>query len=155
MVRVERITKHLKRFDYKLYCDKDAEGTPRVCRQSIRNEIYDIDGVEILFARPAPHVIFYLTHNWKKSGHPVEWGVDNILNKLRFGDTHSRDLVSMIEKQDEGEKKTHERFLDNYTESFCKEYRREFAKATDGVRVANADKGKDSRRLEEKKIKYR
>lgn len=155
MVRVERVTKHLKRFDPKLYCDIDSEGTPRVCRHSVRLEVYDVDGVEVLFARPTPHVIFYLTNNWKKTGFPVEWGVDNILNKLRFGDTHNRDLVGLIEKQDLEEKKSHERFLDNYTESFCKEYRREFAKATDGIRVANADKSKDSRRLEEKKIKYK
>lgn len=155
MVRVERVTKHLKRFDNKLYCDTDSEGTPRVCRKSVRWEIYDVNGVDILFARPTPHVIFYLTNNWKKSGHPVEWGVDNILHKLRFGDTHNRDLVSEIEKQDLEEKKSHERFLDNYTEGFCKEYRREFADSVNDINVSTMDKSKDSRRLEDKKIKHR
>ena len=155
MGRVERITRELQSFDHKLFCDKNAEGTLRICRKTLRYELYDVDGQEMIFARPAYHVIFYLTNDWTIRGRDVEWGVLPILKKLRECDSHQRDMANLVEKQAEEQEKSNDRFLDNYTEAFCKENRRAFAKETDGIITSNLNKKKDKRWLEEKKIKNR
>src|SRR4029077_5261698 len=56
--RVDVISKFVKRFDSKLYCEMHEEGKLCVFRKSQRVESYDVDGLMIDFIRPAPHFVF-------------------------------------------------------------------------------------------------
>lgn len=154
MGRAEAITREISKYDTKLYCDKNVEGTLCVYRKSQRVEAYILDdGSSFSYVRPAPFLIFALTDNWKVTGLPCDWGVEPILQRLRDNDLHKRDLASEIEKNEERIKKENDRDLDNYTEAFLKENRREFAKAANDIRVANMDKSYDIRRKLDKRIK--
>lgn len=154
MGRAQVITREISKYDSKLYCDKSTEGTLCIYRKSQRIESYILDdGSCFSYVRPAPFLIFALTDNWKVTGKPCDWGVEPILKRLRENDLHKRDLVSEIEKNEELIKKENDRDLDNYTEAFLKDNRREFAKASNDIRVANMDKSYDIRRKLDKRIK--
>ena len=141
MGRKEAITKELKRYDPKLFCDELQEGKLAVFRKSNRVESYIMDDGSVLgFYRPAPFMIFCLTHNWLPSGEPVEWGVLPILKRLRDGDLWHRDVAGDIEKNEERIKEANERDLKNQTESFLYDFRDQFKKTFNEVNTANLNK---------------
>lgn len=153
MGRVERITEAIKSHDRLLYCDESREGKLCIYRKSTRLEAYRLDDDSVLqFARPAPHFIFALTHNWKMDGRNVDWGIEPIMARLRAIDLWNRDLAEEFIQQEEKEIESSERERKNTTEAFLKDFRRQFAKTFDGVNTANMAK-KDSRRLGDKTIK--
>jgi hypothetical protein len=151
--RAEYITKHLRAYDRELYCAEDTEGKLCVWRKISRVESYSIDGVSIGFVRPDSHRVFSLTHNWGVKGRPADWGILPIIEKLKSCDIWQRDIVSDLEVQQEKIDKENTRAMDNQNEAFLKDFRSQFAKATNDVRVANMDMKKDLRRTNEKKIK--
>lgn len=153
MGRAERITRAIKSHDRLLYCDENKEGKLCVYRKSTRYEAYRLDDDSILqFARPTPHFIFAITHDWRASGNPVDWGILPIMARLRAIDLWNRDLAEEIIQQEERNIEASARDRRNNTESFLLEFRKQFAKTFDGVNTANMSK-KDSRRLGDKTIK--
>jgi hypothetical protein len=151
--RAERITEAIKSHDGLLYCDENKEGKLCVYRKSTRFETYRLDDDSILrFARPTPHFIFALTHDWKAAGNPADWGIEPILARLKAIDLWNRDLAEEIIQQEERNIEASARDRKNNTESFLLEFRKQFAKTFDGVNTANMTK-KDSRRLGDKTVK--
>lgn len=147
MGRAERVSKAVKRYDPKLYCER-REGKLCVLRKSSRVETYDVDGLLIDFVRPAPSFVFALTHNWKMNGEPVEWGLLPIIERLRMNDLWSRDLADECIRATEKATESKEREKASNNEAFLKDFRRQFAKATDGINTANLAKI-DRRRKDE------
>lgn len=151
MGREDIITREVKTHDSKLYCARNTEGMLCIYRKSFRYESYQLeDSSWLTVSRPAPHFIFALSDNWNSNGKPVEWGVLPILARLKALDLWNRDIVGEMEDQYEKEEKSNLRTLRNNTESFLLDFRKQFARATNDVRVANLEK-KDSRRI--KRIK--
>lgn len=154
MGRAERVTRTIKQHDRLLYCERGREGKLCVYRKSERVESYRLDDKSVLhFVRPAPHFIFALTHNWHLSGRDVDWGIEPIMARLKAIDLWNRDLAEEIIQDEEKRLDGLARDRKNTVESFLLDYRRQFAKAFDGVNTANMDKKKDSRRLGDKMIK--
>lgn len=140
MGRAETITRAIKRHDRELYCEKNREGKLCVYRKGSRVEPYDVNGHLINFVRPAPYFVFALTENWKTNGVPVEWGIVPILERLKAIDLWNRDLAEECIRSTEKTTQAIERDRKNSTESFLKEFRTQFARATNGVNTANLDK---------------
>ncbi len=154
MWRERYINRIIKNFDDKLFCAKGAERKLCIYREGYRFDNFILDDGSVLrVSRPNPHEIFYLTRDWTAFSEPVEWSVDKILDKLRFGDLHHRNIVDELEKQYDKNQERAERDLDNNNEAFFKDARRAFMKDLKDVRVANMDKKRDLRRINEKKIK--
>lgn len=148
MGRAERITEYIKRYDHELYCE-DREGKLCIYRKGSRVEYYDVEGDSYGFVRPDPHFVLALTHNWKQSGYPVEWGLHPIYERLQSSDLWKRDMVSEIEENYAKKEQSDQRKLSNDTESFLKDFRRSFAKSFDDVNTSAMDKTKDSRRIKD------
>jgi hypothetical protein len=139
--RAERITEHVKIHDRELYCAKSEEGKLCVYRKSTRWETYDLGNGDVLhFARPAPHFIFALTDNWKMDGKPVERGLLNITERLCWMDSWKRDLADEAIRQQEKAEQSSARKRRNDNEAFFSDFRKQFARATDGVNVSNLEK---------------
>lgn len=147
MGRAERITEMLKLHDSMLYCERNKEGKLCVYRKGTRWEHYQIGDIEYAFARPAPHFIFAITDNWKTTGVPVEWGLLPILNRIKAIDLWNRDLAEEVIQQTEKQNESAQRDLANSTESFLKDFRRQFARATNDINTSNLDKKRDLRRI--------
>jgi hypothetical protein len=137
--RADVITEFIKRHDPLLYVDR-REGKLCALRRGKRIESYDVDGVGIDFVRPAPHFVFALTENWSMDSRPVDWGLEPILQRLKDIDLWNRDLVSEQEKLYDKNKASRDRALDNHIESYLKDHRRDFARATNDVSTANMNK---------------
>ncbi len=141
MGRAEVITRALRIHDRELYCAKHSEGKLCVFRKSIRWESYALeDNVVLRVARPAPHLVFPLTDNWKMSGREVEWGVLPIMQRIYAHDLHNRDLVAEMEKQYDKHKESIGRDSRNQAEAFASDFRPQFKKAFADVNTANMAK---------------
>lgn len=98
-----------------------------------------------------PQIIFALTDTWVETGTPVYWGVEVVLNRLRAHDLwKSGNVFDEIEAEDKREEEAKERALKNSTESFLIDFRKQFARATDGINTSTLAKN-DRRRMGDRK----
>jgi hypothetical protein len=89
----------------------------------------------------APHFVFSLTDTWTADGKPVPWGIDVVVNRLKAHDLwRDEDFVEKFfqseEKREEGERRN----FRNNVESFLYDFRRQFARATDGINTSSLEK---------------
>lgn len=152
MGRAEQITRHLKRYDSKLYCKELSEGKLCVFRKSTRLEYYDVDGCVIGFARPAPFFIMALTSNWRLDGDSCEWGIEPVMNRLRANDLHQRNLAEECIRAEEKARESKERDMRNEQEAFLKDFRSQFHKTFSDVNTSSMKKI-DRRKKDENKFK--
>lgn len=153
-MRQDRITREIQYHDRDLYCAKDYKGRMSIFRKSFVHEDCWLDDHTVIKSLVfRPQYIMSLTDNWAASGCPVEWGLDPILRRLREIDSHNRDLMIEIEANHDKAKASKQRALESETEAFVKDWRREFAKATNDINTSTMEK-KDSRRLAERKVRY-
>jgi hypothetical protein len=146
----------VKKYDDKLFCKKNGEGKLCIFREGYYYDTFalnDQDALRIL--RLTPHFVFALTHNWKKDGFAVEWGKDKVWERLHIVDLWKRDIVADLEKQEDEHIAKLDRQRRNQTEEFLYEFRDDFKKTFKDVNVANFDKSKDKRRVQDKQIKER
>lgn len=143
MGRAETVTRYLKEHDSQLYASRQPTGVIWVLR---RNR-----------ARPhEPHFIFALTDNWTAQGRPVEWGILPILNRIKAidlwnsGDSVVERVIADYERAEESDR----RAARNSIESFLIEFRKPFARATDGINTSLLPKT-DKRRMGDLKYGHR
>jgi hypothetical protein len=138
--RAEQVTDFIKRFDRQLYCEKGRDGKLRVFRKDQRIESYDVDGITILFTRPAPYLVFALTEDWTLNTAAIDWGLEPILARLKACDLWARDLATESIKSIEHANKSRERAVDNHIESYLIENRREFARRTNDINTSTLNR---------------
>lgn len=147
--RAMQVNRAVKRHDPELYA-LNKDGVIHVFRYSRRFESHRLDDESyITWSREAPHYILSLTHNWKMAGRPVDWGILPLQAKLKAMDLWNRDIAGDLEKDYIKDQEGSERDLRNNIEAFLYDYRREFAKATDGINTGNLDKKFDKRRFKD------
>lgn len=152
MGRIDEITRAIKLHDRELFCERSEEGKLCVYRKSSRVETYRLDDESVLHVvRPTPYFVFALTDNWRLAGEPKDWGIEPIMARLKALDLWNRDVAGDIIEQELKERASLERERQNTIESFLLDYRRQFAKAFDGVNTSTLAK-KDSRRLYDKMV---
>lgn len=158
MGREDVITKAIKLHDRELYCERSGEGKLCVYRKGQRVESFRLDddgtGADesvLHFLRPTPHFVFALTENWRMASEPRDWGLEPILARIKAHDLWNRDVAGDAIEQELKESASLERERQNTIESFLLDYRRQFAKAFDGVNTSTLAK-KDSRRTYDKRV---
>lgn len=133
MGRVDAVTKFVKRYDPKLFCES-RDGKLCVCREGQRIESYDVNGVRITFIRPAPYVCFALTEDWTVATEGVDRGLEQIRDRLVTIDLWSgRDIAAELIKAEEDRAASRDRAVDNHIESYLKDVRRDFARSTNDI----------------------
>lgn len=124
-----RLTQALKDHDSALLARKGDDGKIHVYRKGERQL----------------HHVFSLTENWTTNSRPVEWGLEPIIQRLKAIDTWNHDVASRVigeeVKADLG-RQTDRR---NTYESFLLDFRKQFAKATNGINTGTLNKS-DKRR---------
>ena len=122
------LNKSLKNYDSCLYVQEAREGRYDVYR---RNRD----------AMAPAHFLFSLTDTWQPTGRPVPYGSDTIVNRIKAHDLWRDDsFVENYIKESEVRKDSKDRALKNSIESFLYDFRKTFAKATDGINTANLNK---------------
>jgi hypothetical protein len=138
--RAEDVTRFIKRYDPKLYCEKSREGKLCVFRKGQTIESYDVDGTIIDFVRPAPYLVFALTNDWTVNGEPCDRGLDPIYFRLQEIDVWNRDLAKESLQSIVKGKESRARAVENHIESYLLENRREFARLTNDINTSTLDK---------------
>lgn len=145
--RTAQLTKHLKVFDRLLYAEQGHSGQHAIFRKSKRYEHFEFEGQTLFYERSSPHLIFALTDTWAPGGRPVDWGIEPILNRLKAMDMWADETVyDRFMKQEEKEKESKDKYLKNSIEDFLKDFRRQFARATNDVNTSSLSKT-DKRRF--------
>lgn len=125
---VRHYTKIVQRYDSELFA------------VSVKPPRIDIQRRSRYGASP-PHHIFSLTDDWTPKGKPVEWGSEPILAHLRAIDLWNSGVgVDEVLEHNEKVDEARDRARINNTEAFLRDFRRQFARATDGIRTANMAK---------------
>lgn len=137
-----RLTKIVKRYDAKLYVEKNYKGIYQVLRQSYQHHPYYCDGAVIYGLVKAPHFIMALTHNWTASGEPCDWGIDPILKRLADIDVWSeKSFVNQgLEKHNKKVDESQRRDINNKIEDAVYESHATFKKTFADTNTANMAK---------------
>lgn len=147
--RVSKINKVIKNYDDALYAKKES-GVIKIFRKAYNWLSFNFNGDILTYAAPSPHLIFCLTDNWTIHGTPVDWGLEPIANRLKAMDLwNNPDFAERMIKSYEKSKESDRRDVSNSMESFLYDFRKQFAKAFNGINTSTLDKI-DRRRMKEK-----
>lgn len=132
--RTKEVNRVVKGFDSELFAKREMNGAIHIYRwKPFSSTHYDL--------------VFALTDNWTVKGTPREWGLEVILARLRALDLWQEETA--LDRMHQGyadQEKADNRTLRNNVESFLKDFRRQFARATDGINTSTMEKV-DRRRL--------
>lgn len=139
------VNKLLKRYDPDLFLSRD-QGVWRIMRKSYTLETYDLGGFVLRNLAYKPVLICPLTHNWRITGKPVEWGLEPLWEKLQKMDfwTNKRALEE-LELEEERQEEAKKRSFRNKIEDFWYETHDKFKKSTNDVLTHSMDKKKPLR----------
>lgn len=127
--RAKRVDREVKRYDRNLFARQDGDGSP-IC-------IYR----KSAFSTHPPHLVFPLTDTWTITGKPVEWGLEVITARLRAMDLWKDETeVDRVEQNLMRADEAKERDFRNNVESFLKDFRKSFARSTDGINTGSLAK---------------
>jgi hypothetical protein len=147
MTRIRKITKAVQKYDSLLFARYEGGAIHifRHCRdwrvESFGNGIL----VNVLYDNPWR--VISLTTDWSVRSEPAEWGTDVIINRLKACDLWNQGLtVNDLKKSYDKWDQSRERELHNSVDSFLREFRTQFARATNDVNTSTLAKI-DKRRL--------
>jgi len=130
MDRASRLTQFLRQYDKALYVLK--AGT---MLQIWRREWPLVRGMTPVSARPLEQFILAITDDWTLGGKPVEWGIEPILDQLKFMDSWRDDsYYDRMMRYRENEEKLKQRSKQNNLRALAMDSRRDIAKASDTLR---------------------
>jgi len=130
MDRASRLTQFLRQYDKALYVLK--AGT---MLQIWRREWPLVRGLTPVSARPLEQFILAVTDDWTLGGKPVEWGIEPILDQLKFMDSWRDDsYYDRMMRYRENEEKLKQRSKKNNLRALAMDSRRDIAKASEELR---------------------
>ncbi len=128
MEKAKALTRYLKHYDGELFA---------VCNKPPRIDVYRQNRDRL----SPPHFIFSLTDDWTVSGSVVDWGVEPVLARLRAIDLWNSGMTAdEVIDQHAKWKESKQKDFRNNVESFLGDFRRQFAKATDGINTSTLNK---------------
>lgn len=138
----KRLTDVVRRHDEKLFVQKNYQGVLQVLRENFVLHAYDVNGKVIHALAPAPHYVMALTDTWAPNGRPVDWGVEPLLERLKFIDGWSKQsfVNSEMALQNEKSDQSKKRDFANKTEAFAYEFRDSFKKTFSDINTASMEK---------------
>lgn len=146
--REYKIDSFIKRYDPKLFVQKNKDGVLQILREKYALKPYEIDDITIHCLEPSHEYIMSLTDNWGYSGKPIDWGLEPIWQKLSAIDGWKPNSFINQDFENENRKVDEEksRSFKNKTEDFVKDFHGTFKKTFADVNTASMAK-LDKRKL--------
>lgn len=149
------LNKALKMHNRSLYVRRCKDGVMRVFQAVKQSRVHWLDETTPLVEYyDSEWLVCPLTHNWSANGRPVEWGIEPILNHIKFGSPENDSVRSEeFEKQQKHnewlkESDSKDKHL-NAAEDFYDSAKR----AWSDIRYSNMDMDNDVRKKYEKRIR--
>ena len=138
--RTRTLTKHLKGYESKLFAERDDETKViHVMREgTITLGPLHYGEFKFKYTKSSAHYIMSLTDNWTLSGKPREWGIDQVIARLREIDSWNR--ARMFEEMREGREKTsktQEKDRINKHEAWLRDNKNIFKRAFNDINVSS------------------
>ncbi len=137
------MTKHLRAHDKDLICRRSGlDGPYCVLQKSQAWDSYQLgEGATLTYSRPTFNLVFALTDTWTKQGKPRNWGIEPVIQRVkehRFErhEEQLRELEASYAKAKEASAKD----LSNTSEAFLRDFRSQYAKATNDINTSTLEK---------------
>lgn len=144
---IRSLNRNLQRHDRELYAQRRPDGMICVYRRGKRQHYFEWQGDTYGYLIDSPSFVFALTDNWTTSGSPRAWGVLPVLARLRAIDLwNNEEYLDEVDEQNERIERSKQRDLSNNVEAFVRDFRREFARATNDINTSTLDKSEKRRR---------
>lgn len=151
---LRRLNQEIQKHDENLRAKRHGERID-IFRESTRYVPYCVFGKTIWVSVPIFYDVFSLTHNFKKTGVPVNWGIEPVCQRLKMIDTWNHpDFMDRLIKDYEKMKESEKRSRMNDFESFAHDFRPEFKRAFNEYNVASMEKVHSEAKYERKKKKW-
>lgn len=144
--RLKRLNQHIRAYDSDLYAHRTDQGMIQVMRKSVRWDAFEWDGLTVQYLKPQHQPVLPLTERWNYQSQPCEWGIEPILERLKFMDGWRDDTYwEEMKKNRESDKENRSRAQRNELRAAAADCRRDFAKAVNDINTSALEKV-DSRR---------
>jgi len=151
---LRRLNQEIQKHDRKLVALRCKDRID-ISRQSVRFLPYEVFGNTIWVSVPLLQDVFSLTHNWKKTGVPVSWGIEPVCQRLKMIDTWNHpDFLDRLLKDYEKMEESEKRARMNDFEAFAHDFRPEFKRAFNDYNVASMKKVYSEAKYERKQKKW-
>ncbi len=146
--KVKSLTRALKNHDGELFAKRDHNGIISVYRWVMGSQqVPWVNGGTLTVLDKQPEYIFALTDTWGPRGRGIDAGIEVVLARLKYGDTHNRDLLGEIEKEYDQDKESSLRKLRSNADAYARDRRREFASITNDINTSTLTKYERRRAL--------
>lgn len=153
---LSRAHRLVKRFDKDLIARRNKDGVLQVCQLIRKWDAVEVEGLTVLYPREDLQLVFNCTDTWTASGKPVSWGLEPLYQKMRQISFDRRDeLLKEIAISEEKSRESKDRALKSKCEAIAIETRDIYKKTFSDVNTATMDKSRDSRRKQDRSIKWR
>lgn len=144
----------VKKFDKNLFAKMGFDGTLRVYCNAFKFKAYDLEGMTLYVTEKDPYHVFSLTDTWGYNGKRRDWGyipVENHLCRIRIENRDKQ--LKEIEESEKQALESKDKTRANISESMAHEMHSVLKHETKDVLFHSMDKKKDSRYLNDKKLK--
>ncbi len=141
------LNKALKAHDKSLYVRICKDGIWRVFQRVKQWRTHHIDGATLLEQYDADWLICPLTHNWAANGTPVEWGIEPVIDHIKYGrPEYIQKRNEELEKQAAQSSQSRARNLKSVAVDAAEDMYDGAKKGWSDIRYANMDKTNDVRK---------
>ena len=154
-VYLHSYTKALKRYDLDLYVDRNKDGAACVFRRVKRFvPVCVSEGFKLLNLIEDKQFVFALTDTWTLKGKPVDWGIDDVLGRIRKLDVWAnKNLFDEMDAENERIEQIRQKDLKNEMEAFWSDEHSRFKKATGDILTHSMSKDSKRKILQDRSIK--
>ena len=134
--RVRSLNRHLVKYDKDLFVRRDGRGTIHLYRMKPLVVWHKFEGISLGAAINSEQYIMSLTHNWKETGRPADWGVLPFMARVQEidgwnqGDEYDEFCKRRIRTEED-----RKRINRNDFKARATDLRRDFARATNDLRM--------------------
>lgn len=148
-------TKALKRYDSDLFVERTKDGPLCVFRKVKRFvPVCTGEGFSLLNLITDKQYIFALTDTWTPKGTPIDWGIDDVVGRIRKLDAWENErFFEELDEHNERVEQQKQRAFRNEVEAFWSHERDRFKKATSDILTHSLSKDETRKRLQDRSIK--
>ena len=149
------LNKALKAHDKNLYARLCKDDVWRVFQRVKQWRTHHLDDGNTLLERyDADWLICPLTHNWAASGEPVEWGIEPVINHIKYGrPEYTKKRDEELARQAAQSSESRQRGLKSVAVDAAEDMWDGAKKGWSNIRYANMDKTNDVRKKWDKRRK--
>lgn len=147
-LKVSRLNKELKNYDYKLFAIRVQSGMIHVRRKAanVGDSDFDIDSGH---SGPPSYFVCALSDNWSQLGKAVDWGIEPVMDRIKTMDLwSSHHNLNDMRARRERDKRDQDRQLQNDFRAIAADMRKDFARSVNDINTSSLEK-LDSRRVKD------